>query len=82
MASPRQEQSQHEMMNQMIQMSEELSYEKKVQHQLLCCITQLEELQHLIFHNQNVDGAVALNQQCMAKEKEAQATEMQDWKQS
>ena len=38
MASPRQEQSQHEMMNQMTQMSEELSYEKtahkKVQHQL------------------------------------------------
>ena len=100
MASPRQEQSQVEMMDQM---SEELSYEKtahkKVKHQLLCYKAQLEEtkscterleaaslgaievLQHLIFHNQNVDGAVALNQQCMAKEKEAQATEMQDWKQ-
>ena len=103
MASPRQEQSQHEMMNQMTQMSEELSYEKtahkKVQHQLFCCKAQLEEtklcmerveaaslgaidvLQHLIFHNQNVDSAVALNQQCLAKEKEAQATEMQEWKQ-
>ena len=104
MASPRQEQSQHEMMDQMLQMSKELSYEKtahkKVEHQLLlCCIAQLEEtkscmkrveaaslgtikvLRHLIFHNQNVDRAIALNQQCMAKEKEVQATEMQDWKQ-
>ena len=104
MASPRQEQSEHEMMDQMMQMSKELSHEKtehkKVEHQLLlCCIAQLEEtkscmkrveaaslgtikvLRHLIFHNQNVDRAVALNQQCMAKEKEAQATEMHDWKQ-
>ena len=105
MASPRQEQSQHEMMDQMMmQMSKELSYEKtankKVEHQLLlCCIAQLEEtkscmkraeaaslgaiklLQHLIFHNENVDRAVALNQQCIAKEKEAQSTELQDWKQ-
>jgi hypothetical protein len=41
----------------------------------------IEVLQHLIFHNQNVDSAVALNQQCLTREKEAQATEMQDWKQ-
>ena len=104
MAFPKQEQSQHEIMDQMMQMSKELIYEKtahkKVEHQLLlCCIAQLEEtkscmkrveaaslgtikvLRHLIFHNQNVDRAAALNQQCMAKEKEAQATEMQDWKQ-
>ena len=100
---PRQGQSQHEMMDQMMQMTEELSNEKtahkKVKHQLLCCIALLEEtiscterveaaslgaikmLKHLIFHNQNVDRALALNQQCLAKEKEAQATEMQDWKQ-
>ena len=96
MASPRQEQSQHEMMNQMMQMSKELSYEKtahkKVQHQLeetKSCMKRVEAaslgtikvLRHLISHNQNVDRAVALNQQRMAKEKEAQATEIQDWKQ-
>ena len=44
MASPGQEQSQQEMMDQMIQMSKELNYEKtahkKVKHQLLCCIAE------------------------------------------
>ena len=100
MALSGQEQSQHEMMDQM---SKALNYEKtahkKVKHQLLCYKVQLEEtkscverveaasietikvLQHLISHNQNVDLAVALNQQCLAKQKEAQATDMQDCKQ-
>ena len=41
----------------------------------------IKALQQLISHNQNVDRAVALNQQCLVEQKEAQATEMQDWKQ-
>ena len=92
MASPRQDQSQYEMMDQMMQMSKELSHEKTAHKKVIAqleetksCMLRVEAaslgtikvLRHLIFHNQNV----ALNQQCMAKEKEAQAIEMQDLKQ-
>ena len=103
MASPGQEQSQQEMMGQMIQMSKELNNEKtahnKVKHQLLCCIAQLEETKscmeqveaasfgtikdflQLVYHNQNVERALAFNQQYLDEQREAQTTEIQDCKQ-
>ena len=96
MASSGQEQSQHEMMDQMIQMSKELNHEKtahtEVKHQLLCCIEDMKKIEtaslgtikvflQLVSHNQNVERAMALNQQCLDEQKDAQATEMQDLKQ-
>ena len=65
-----------------------LCYKAQLEEKKLCMkrveaasVGAIKVLQHLISHNQNVELTVAFNQQCLAKQKEVQATEMQDCKQ-